>query len=327
MLEHTIELLGLFSRGHAKNKELWSALVEALTGALEADENGALPRSLRCPHSCYGGATENKTRLIQKGGRRSVNTGFWTTARVSKITPAVVAQLKSPVVLVGTNKKKRLEARSASASSASDSDSDSDDDEDDTSMSDGSLPSTHDAATAAKSKSNDDDADDEPSEEKQLGSLVRQLAIVAESTGESALRALNAALFRASRSSSPDADEDDEGDEEEGEDGAAAAGAGAGAMSADELQLRSRRLALELLTIIWRTLGGDDNDNDAATQEKMLALVPESTPFLAEALDDVALVNKKRGRRGGGEGGVRRAAKDLARAIERVLGESLDSYM
>lgn len=67
--------------------------------------------------------------------------------------------------------------------------------------------------------------------------------------------------------------------------------------------LRVKRGALEALDQVWESLG-----------DGMLSLVPETTPFLAEAMEE-------------GEGGVESATRVLVKRIEEHLGESLSSYL
>lgn len=67
--------------------------------------------------------------------------------------------------------------------------------------------------------------------------------------------------------------------------------------------LRVKRGALDTLDVMWATLG-----------DGMLGLVPETTPFLAETMDE-------------GEGGVETATRQLVSRIETHLGESLESYL
>lgn len=67
--------------------------------------------------------------------------------------------------------------------------------------------------------------------------------------------------------------------------------------------LRVKRGALEALDQVWESLG-----------DGMLSLVPETTPFLAETMEE-------------GEGGVESATRVLVKRIEEHLGESLSSYL
>lgn len=67
--------------------------------------------------------------------------------------------------------------------------------------------------------------------------------------------------------------------------------------------LRVKRGALEALDKVWEALG-----------DGMLSLVPETTPFLAETMEE-------------GEGGVEAATRTLVKRIEEHLGESLSSYL
>ncbi|ORY85937.1 U3 small nucleolar RNA-associated protein 10 [Leucosporidium creatinivorum] len=67
--------------------------------------------------------------------------------------------------------------------------------------------------------------------------------------------------------------------------------------------LRVKRGALEALDQVWESLG-----------DGMLGLVPETTPFLAETMEE-------------GEGGVESATRVLVKRIEEHLGESLSSYL
>lgn len=67
--------------------------------------------------------------------------------------------------------------------------------------------------------------------------------------------------------------------------------------------LRVKRGALEALERVWEELG-----------DGMLSLVPETTPFLAETMEEA-------------EGGVETATRKLVTRIEAHLGESLQSYM
>ncbi|KAK4702660.1 U3 small nucleolar RNA-associated protein 10, partial [Phenoliferia sp. Uapishka_3] len=67
--------------------------------------------------------------------------------------------------------------------------------------------------------------------------------------------------------------------------------------------LRTKRGALEALEQIWMELG-----------DGMLGLVPETTPFLAETMEEV-------------EGGVESTTRRLVARIEEHLGESLDSFL
>ncbi|GAA5827854.1 hypothetical protein JCM11251_007703 [Rhodosporidiobolus azoricus] len=67
--------------------------------------------------------------------------------------------------------------------------------------------------------------------------------------------------------------------------------------------LRVKRAAIEALEQLWETVG-----------DGMLGLVPETTPFLAEAREET-------------EGGVEAATRRLIKEIEEHLGESLDDYL
>lgn len=67
--------------------------------------------------------------------------------------------------------------------------------------------------------------------------------------------------------------------------------------------LRVKRGALEALDRLWESLG-----------DGMLGLVPETTPFLAETMEEA-------------EGGVEEATRTLVKRIEEHLGESLSSYL
>jgi U3 small nucleolar RNA-associated protein 10 len=67
--------------------------------------------------------------------------------------------------------------------------------------------------------------------------------------------------------------------------------------------LKVKRGALEALDQVWDSLG-----------DGMLGLVPETTPFLAETMEE-------------GEGGVEVATRKLVKRIEEHLGESLSSYL
>lgn len=67
--------------------------------------------------------------------------------------------------------------------------------------------------------------------------------------------------------------------------------------------LKIKRGALDALGTLWEELG-----------DGMLGLVPETTPFLAETMEE-------------GEGGVELATRQLITRIEGHLGESLDSYL
>ncbi|BGP11136.1 snoRNA-binding rRNA-processing protein utp10 [Rhodotorula toruloides] len=67
--------------------------------------------------------------------------------------------------------------------------------------------------------------------------------------------------------------------------------------------LRVKRGAIDTLDIVWQEVG-----------DGMLGLVPESTPFLAEAREET-------------EGGVEAATRRLIKRIEEHLGESLDEYL
>ncbi|SCV73190.1 BQ2448_7115 [Microbotryum intermedium] len=67
--------------------------------------------------------------------------------------------------------------------------------------------------------------------------------------------------------------------------------------------LRVKRRALEALEQVWVALG-----------DGMLGLVPETTPFLSETLEE-------------SEGGVESATRSLIKRIEEHLGESLDSFL
>ena len=70
-----------------------------------------------------------------------------------------------------------------------------------------------------------------------------------------------------------------------------------------EDDLRVKRGALEALEEVWDVVG-----------DGMLGLVPETTPFLSECLEET-------------EGGVERSAKRLIAKIEEHLGESLEEYL
>ncbi|GAA5933796.1 hypothetical protein JCM3775_000286 [Rhodotorula graminis] len=67
--------------------------------------------------------------------------------------------------------------------------------------------------------------------------------------------------------------------------------------------VRVKRNAVDALDALWQAVGDD-----------MLALVPETTPFLAEARDET-------------EGGVEAATRRLIKRIEEHLGEDLDQYL
>lgn len=67
--------------------------------------------------------------------------------------------------------------------------------------------------------------------------------------------------------------------------------------------LRTKRTALESLEVLWDTLG-----------DGMLGLVPETTPFLAETIEE-------------SEGGVESTTRRLIKRIEEHLGESLEDYL
>lgn len=67
--------------------------------------------------------------------------------------------------------------------------------------------------------------------------------------------------------------------------------------------LRVKRNAVDALDALWAAVGDD-----------MLALVPETTPFLAEAREET-------------EGGVEAATRKLIKRIEEHLGEDLDQYL
>ncbi|BGP27409.1 U3 small nucleolar RNA-associated protein 10 [Rhodotorula toruloides] len=67
--------------------------------------------------------------------------------------------------------------------------------------------------------------------------------------------------------------------------------------------LRVKRGAIDTLDVVWQEVG-----------DGMLGLVPESTPFLAEAREET-------------EGGVEAATRKLIKRIEEHLGESLDEYL
>ncbi|GAA5839039.1 hypothetical protein JCM9279_002573 [Rhodotorula babjevae] len=67
--------------------------------------------------------------------------------------------------------------------------------------------------------------------------------------------------------------------------------------------LRVKRSAVDALDALWAAVGDD-----------MLALVPETTPFLAEAREET-------------EGGVEAATRRLIKRIEEHLGEDLDQYL
>lgn len=67
--------------------------------------------------------------------------------------------------------------------------------------------------------------------------------------------------------------------------------------------LRVKRGALESLEVMWDTLG-----------DGMLGLVPETTPFLAETVEET-------------EGGVEMVTRRLIKTIEAHLGESLEDFL
>lgn len=67
--------------------------------------------------------------------------------------------------------------------------------------------------------------------------------------------------------------------------------------------LSTKRSALEAIETLWDTLG-----------DTMLTLVPETTPFLAECLEE-------------SDGGVEIVARRVVQRVEDHLGESLDSYL
>ncbi|GAA5959351.1 hypothetical protein JCM21900_000701 [Sporobolomyces salmonicolor] len=67
--------------------------------------------------------------------------------------------------------------------------------------------------------------------------------------------------------------------------------------------LHVKRQAIDALDAVWETVG-----------DGMLGLVPETTPFLAEAREET-------------EGGVETATRHLIKRIEEHLGESLDEYL
>ena len=68
-------------------------------------------------------------------------------------------------------------------------------------------------------------------------------------------------------------------------------------------ELRTKRGALEALEQVWESLG-----------DGMLGLVPETTPFLSETMEEV-------------EGGVEATTRRLVKRIEEHLGESLESFL
>ncbi|GAA5903947.1 hypothetical protein JCM5296_002463 [Sporobolomyces johnsonii] len=68
-------------------------------------------------------------------------------------------------------------------------------------------------------------------------------------------------------------------------------------------ELHVKRQAVDALDAVWETVG-----------DGMLGLVPETTPFLAEAREET-------------EGGVEAATRRLIKRIEEHLGESLDEYL
>lgn len=68
-------------------------------------------------------------------------------------------------------------------------------------------------------------------------------------------------------------------------------------------ELRTKRGALEALEVVWDALG-----------DGMLGLVPETTPFLAETMEEV-------------EGGVEATTRRLVKRIEEHLGESLEDFL
>lgn len=67
--------------------------------------------------------------------------------------------------------------------------------------------------------------------------------------------------------------------------------------------LNVKRQAIDAIDKLWETVG-----------DGMLGLVPETTPFLAEAREET-------------EGGVETATRGLIKRIEEHLGESLDEYL
>jgi hypothetical protein len=67
--------------------------------------------------------------------------------------------------------------------------------------------------------------------------------------------------------------------------------------------LNVKRQAIDAIDQLWETVG-----------DGMLGLVPETTPFLAEAREET-------------EGGVETATRGLIKRIEEHLGESLDEYL
>lgn len=67
--------------------------------------------------------------------------------------------------------------------------------------------------------------------------------------------------------------------------------------------LRVKRNALEGLEQLWDALG-----------DGMLGSVPETTPFLAETIEET-------------EGGVEMVTRRLVARVEEHLGESLSSYL
>lgn len=67
--------------------------------------------------------------------------------------------------------------------------------------------------------------------------------------------------------------------------------------------LNVKRQAIDAITQMWETVG-----------DGMLGLVPETTPFLAEAREET-------------DGGVETATRTLIKKIEEHLGESLDEYL
>ena len=67
--------------------------------------------------------------------------------------------------------------------------------------------------------------------------------------------------------------------------------------------LRTKRTALESIEIIWEELG-----------DGMLGLVPETTPFLAESIEE-------------SEGGVELVTRRLIKRIENHLGETLEDFL
>lgn len=67
--------------------------------------------------------------------------------------------------------------------------------------------------------------------------------------------------------------------------------------------LRTKRIALESLEVVWEEIG-----------DGMLGLVPETTPFLAESIEE-------------SEGGVELVTRRLIQRIENHLGESLEDFL